>query len=259
MAAELHQSRSGQTLVLTIANPEHRNALGPEIYAAGAGALAAAGADADIRSVVIVGAGAVFSAGGNLQRLLANRSQAPEVQAHSIEAMHRWIRAIRGCPKPVIAAVEGAAAGAGFSLALACDFVVAADDTVFVMAYSNIALSPDGGASWSLARALPSQLVNELLMCGSRLDARRLHGLGMVNRVVPAGSALNEALDLARQLNARAPNVLASIKGLTQLAATQPLEPHLDAERDQFVQNLHHANAGIGIQAFLAKAKPVFD
>lgn len=259
MAAELQSSRSGQTLVLTIANPEHRNALGPEIYTAGAAALATVEADTGIHSVVIVGAGAVFSAGGNLQRLLANRSQAPEVQAQSIESMHRWIRAIRSCPKPVIAAVEGAAAGAGFSLALACDFVIAADDAVFVMAYSNIALSPDGGASWSLTRALPSQLVNELLMCGSRLDARRLQGLGVVNRVVPAGSALNEALDLARQLNARAPNVLASIKRLTELAARQGLEPHLDAERDQFVQNLHHANAGIGIQAFLAKTQPVFD
>lgn len=259
MAAELQQSRSGQTLVLTIANPEHRNALGPEIYAAGAAALASAGADAGIRSVVIVGAGSVFSAGGNLQRLLANRSRAPQVQADSIEAMHQWIKAIRSCPKPVVAAVEGAAAGAGFSLALACDFVVAADDAVFVMAYSNIALSPDGGASWSLARALPNQLVNELLMCGSRLNAQRLHGLGVVNRVVPAGSALNEALALAHQLNARAPNVMASIKGLTQLAIQQPLESQLDAERDQFVQNLHHANAGIGIQAFLAKTKPVFD
>lgn len=259
MAAELQQSRSGQTLVLTIDNPDHRNALGPEIYAAGLAAVSAASADTGIRSVVIVGAGSVFSAGGNLQRLLANRSQAPQVQANSIEAMHQWIKAIRSCPKPVIAAVEGAAAGAGFSLALACDFVVAADDAVFVMAYSNIALSPDGGASWSLARAMPSQLVNELLMCGSRLDARRLHGLGVVNRVVPSGSALNEALALGGQLNARAPNVLASIKGLTQLAAHQPLEPHLDAERDQFVQNLHHANAGIGIQAFLAKTQPVFD
>src|SRR5665647_2873456 len=130
MTAELKRSSEGQTLVLTLSNPEHRNALGPEIY------------------------------------------------TESIEALHNWIEVIRTFPKPVIAAVEGAAAGAGFSLALACDFIVAADNAVFVMAYSNIALSPDGGASWSLTRALPRQLVTELLMCGERISAQRLHNLG---------------------------------------------------------------------------------
>ena len=93
------------------------------------------------------------------------------MQAQSIEGLHSWIEAIRTFPKPVIAAVEGAAAGAGFSLALACDFIVAADDAVFVMAYSNVALSPDGGASWSLSQALPRQLVSELLMGGERIGA----------------------------------------------------------------------------------------
>eukprot|EP01036_Dinobryon_divergens_P006630 gene6630-8803_t len=139
-----------QTLVLTIDNPEHRNALGPEIYAAGQDALTMASADAGIRSIVITGANGVFSAGGNLHRLQANRAQAPEAQAESIEGLHQWIKSIAHCPKPVIAAVEGAAAGAGFSLALACDLLVAADDAVMVMAYSSIALSPDGGGSWSL-------------------------------------------------------------------------------------------------------------
>src|SRR5665811_345570 len=91
----------------------------------------------DIRSVVITGEGAMFCAGGNLQRLQANRHEAPEVQAQSIEGLHNWIDSIRTYPKPVIAAVEGAAVGAGFSLALACDFVVTADNAVFAMSYSN--------------------------------------------------------------------------------------------------------------------------
>lgn len=258
MAAELHQSRSGQTLVLTIANPEHRNALGPEIYAAGQDALTMAGSSADIRSVVITGAGGVFSAGGNLQRLQANRAAAPEVQAQSIEGLHQWIRSIARCPKPVIAAVEGAAAGAGFSLALACDLLVAADDAVMVMAYSTIALSPDGGGSWSLAQALPRQLVTELLMCGNRISAQRLQELGVVNQVCPSGTALQMALALAGRLNARAPNALASIKTLTRQACGLDLNQQLDQERDHFVRNLHHANAGIGITAFLNKTPADF-
>ncbi|MES2936748.1 MAG: enoyl-CoA hydratase [Pseudomonadota bacterium] len=254
--AELKSSSQGRTLVLTLSNPDHRNALGPELYAAGVEALNAAERSADVRSVVIVGEGNTFSAGGNLQRLLDNRQRDPQVQADSIDGLHSWIEAIRTFPKPVIAAVEGAAAGAGFSLALACDFIVAADNALFVMAYSNVALSPDGGGSWSLSRALPRQLVSELLMCAERIDAKRLQQLGVVNRVAPAGAALTEALALAEKLNERAPNALASIKDLMNDASGSPLERHLAAERLHFVKNLHHANAGIGIAAFLAKQPP---
>jgi len=259
MTAELRSTSEGLTMVLTICNPEHRNALGPEIYAAGVEALNVAESSPEVRSVVIVGEGAVFSAGGNLQRLQANRQLPPDVQARSIEGLHNWIEAIRTFPKPVIGAVEGPAAGAGFSLALACDFIVAARDAVFVMAYSNIALSPDGGGSWSLSRALPRQLVTELLMCGERISAERLHQLGLVNRLTEPGNALQGAFELAERLNARAPNALASIKELVSEAATSTLSRHLAMERDHFVRNLHHVNAGIGINAFLEKKPPRFE
>ena len=246
-------------MVLVLSNPEHRNALGPEMYAAGVEALSVAEGNPEVRSVVITGEGATFCAGGNLLRLQANRQQPPEVQAQSIEGLHSWIEAIRTFPKPVIAAVEGAAAGAGFSLALACDFIVAADNAVFVMAYSNVALSPDGGGSWSLARALPRQLASELLIGGERIDARRLQALGVVNRLSPAGSALAEALALAERLNAKAPNALASIKELIGEAQAATLSQQLASERDHFVRNLHHANGGIGIAAFLDKQPPKYE
>ena len=259
MAAELLQSRVGQTLLLTLSDPQHRNALGPEIYASGQDALAMAASDDGIRSVVITGAGALFSAGGKLQRLQANRAEEPAVQARSIEGLHQWIRAITRCPKPVIAAVEGAAAGAGFSLALACDLLVAAEDAALIMAYSNIALSPDGGASWSLAHLMPRQLATELLMCGARISAQRLHELGVVNQVVAKGAALPAALALAGRLNARAPNAISSIKSLIWQAAGHDLDQQLDQEREHFVKNLHHANAGIGIEAFLNKTTPTYN
>ena len=259
MTAQLLSTSEGQTLVLTLSNPEFRNALGPEMYAAGVEALSVGESSADVRSVVITGANGIFSAGGNLQRLQNNRQLPPEHQAQSIEGLHNWIEAIRTFPKPVIAAVEGPAAGAGFSLALACDMIVAARNSVFVMAYSSIALSPDGGGSWSLSRAVPRQLATELLMCGERMGAERLQQLGVVNRLADAGQALRQALDLCAQINARAPNALASIKELLSDADTSSLNTQLARERDHFVKNLHHANAGIGISAFLNKQKPSYN
>jgi enoyl-CoA hydratase/carnithine racemase len=259
MTAQLLSTSEGQTLVLTLSNPEFRNALGPEMYAAGVEALSVAESSADVRSVVITGANGIFSAGGNLQRLQNNRQLPPEHQAQSIEGLHNWIEAIRTFPKPVIAAVEGPAAGAGFSLALACDMIVAARNSVFVMAYSSIALSPDGGGSWSLSRAVPRQLATELLMCGERISAERLQQLGVVNRLADAGLALQQALELCEQLNARAPNALSSIKELLSDADGSSLNAQLARERNEFVKNLHHPNAGIGIGAFLNKQKPEYE
>lgn len=253
MTASLKSHSHGQTMVLTISNPEHRNALSPDLYAAGVEALNVAENSNDVRSVVITGEGSHFCAGGNLQRLLGNRQQPPEVQAESIEGLHNWIETIRAFSKPVVAAVEGACAGAGFSLALASDLVVAAHNATFVMAYSNVGLSPDGGASWSLMQALPRATVLHLLMTGERISAERLHQLGVINQVSASGSALEDALSLCERLNARAPNALSSIKELANDAPTVSLHTQLAAERTHFVRNLHHANGGEGIAAFLDK------
>ncbi len=254
--ASLKSTSQGQTLILTISNPEFRNALSPEMYAAGIEALNAAENSSDIRSVIITGEGSLFCAGGDLNRLLSNRRELPEVQAQSIDGLHNWIETIRSYPKPIIAAVEGAAAGAGFSLALACDFCVAASNAVFVMSYSSVGLSPDGGGSWSIARALPRALASEILMTGERISAQRLHDFGLVNQISHAGAALTDALTLAERLNARAPNTLASIKELINDAPGNTLSQQLTSERDHFVKNLHHANGGEGIDAFLQKRTP---
>jgi enoyl-CoA hydratase/carnithine racemase len=258
MSGSLKSTSEGQTLILTLSNPQFKNALAPEMYAAGIEALNAAENNPDIRSVVLTGEGSVFCAGGNLQRLQANRREPPDFQAQSIEGLHNWIDSIRTYPKPVIAAVEGAAAGAGFSLALACDFCVASESAFFVMSYSTVGLSPDGGASWALSRALPRALASELLMCGERVSAERLHTLGLVNKVAPAGGALAQALALAELLNQRAPNALASIKELINDAPSSTLSEQLSSERDHFVRNLHHSNGGEGIDAFLNKRVPSY-
>jgi enoyl-CoA hydratase/carnithine racemase len=258
MSEQLKSSSHGSTMILTLSNPGARNALGPGVYAAGIEALNMAADQRDVKSVVITGEGEHFSAGGNLQRLQANRAKPPEHQAASIDSFHAWIECLETFPKPVIAAVEGAAAGAGFSLVLACDLVVAARDSVFALAYSNVGLSPDGGATWQLARKVPRNLANQWLMLGERLTADTLFQHGLVNQICAPGQALTEALALADRLNARPSNVLGSIKELLADAAHDRLDEQLDAERDHFVRNLHHPNGGIGIQAFLDKSKPTY-
>lgn len=253
MPAELLSTSHGQTLVLTLRNPEHRNALVPEICAAAVEALGVAETVVEVRSVVITGEGASFCAGTQLQRLLAARRQPPEVAAQELEALHSWIEAIRTFPKPVIAAVEGVAAGAGFSLALACDLVVAADSALFSLGATKVGLSPEGGASWGLAQAVPRQLQAELLMAGERITAGRLHALGLVNTLAATGDALHTALALAERLNARAPHALASTKELMNEAPGSTLNQQLARERNHFVRNLHHPNAGAQMEAFLAR------
>jgi enoyl-CoA hydratase/carnithine racemase len=253
MTATLLSERRDDALVLTFSNPGARNALGPEIYEPAMQAFAEAGSDATIRAVVLTGADGTFCAGGNLNRLLQNRSQPRAVQADSIDALNRMARAIVDCPKPVIAAVEGPAAGAGMSLALACDLIVASRSSKFVMAYVKVGLSPDGGGSWHAARALPKQAASELMLEGGAWSADRLHALGVVNAVVDDGGALDAALERARRIALLSPHAVDRIKGLIASAATNPLAAQLDAERESFVACLHHDDGGEAIAAFLEK------
>ena len=258
MAAELTSRTEGQTLVLTLNHPGQLNTLSPDMYAAGIEALNGAERSAEVRSVVLTGADGLFSAGGDLARLRANRKYPPAVQAASIDALHDWIETIRAYPKPIVAAVEGAAAGAGFSLVLACDFAVASRSARFSLAYSRVGLSPDGGASWALAHAVPRALAAQWLMLGETVSAERLHALGLINRLTEPGAALAGALDLCAGLNAHAPNVLASVKELLSEAVGSDLHAQLARERRHFVENLHHENAGEGIAAFFDKRAPLF-
>ncbi|QGZ61063.1 oxepin-CoA hydrolase, alternative type [Paraburkholderia acidisoli] len=261
MSAELRSSRPEgheSTLVLTLSNPGARNALHPDMYAAAVEAFDAAERDTSLRAIVLTGADHFFCAGGNLNRLLENRAKEPAVQAASIDMLAAWITAMRQSSKPVIAAVEGAAAGAGFSLALAADLLVAADDAKFVMAYSRVGLTPDGGGSWFLANALPRALAFEVMVEGKPISAARLAELGVVNRVAKPHTALDTALAWADEIAKISPNSVARIKTLTSAATTQPLEAQLGDEREHFVASLHHRDGLEGITAFLEKRAPAY-
>lgn len=256
--ARLLTERQGRVLVLTISNSRARNALAPTMYPAGIAALREAGADDGIGAVVLRGQGDHFCGGGNLNRLRAQRELPPDGQVASLNALHEWVMAMRACPKPVIAAVEGAAAGGGFSVCLGCDLIVAAEDAKFVMSYVKIGLSPDGGGSDSLAHALPPQAALEFLLDGAPVTAQRLHALGIVNRVVSRGRAAAEALAWAERLAQGPAQAQARIKQLVYAARGRGRPAQLDAERDAFVASLYHEEAGEGIAAFLDKRSPRF-
>jgi enoyl-CoA hydratase/carnithine racemase len=253
MPSELKTDRRGAALVLTISDPATRNALSPQVYAAGVEALQTAESVRDIRAVVLTGDAGHFCAGGNAQRLEQTRRDDPRAQAGVIGQFHDFIETIRVCPKPVIAAVEGFAAGGGFSLVLACDLVVAARDAKFVMSYGRIALTPDGGGSWQLAQALPRALLLQALWLAEPLSAELLQAHGCINRVVDSGCALEEALALAERLATMAPNAIAGAKELVNSAPTHTLRQHLDSEQAHFMEALVHDNAGEGLRAFLEK------
>jgi len=222
-------------MVLTLHNPQSRNAMDTGVYAAGVEALNAAGDNHDIRSVVIVGAGNTFSAGAGLPRLRDKRNDPGGVQAEALDALHLFIETINTFPKPVVAAVEGVAAGTGFSLALACDMIVAARDAVFSMSNSGTLPAHEGGATWHLARSLPRAVAVEIALLGADLPAERLHSLGVINRLSTPGCVLSDALLLAETLNRQAPEVVEAAKEMLANAGRITLADHLAAEREQLL------------------------
>lgn len=258
MSAEFQASRRDATLILTISNPGGRNALHPDIYAAAIETLSTAERDASIRAVVLTGAGNLFSIGESLHRLQENRAKDRSVQAESLDSLNGWIESIRDCPKPVIAAVEGLAANAGFALALACDLIVASESAQFSASYAATGLTPDGGASWLLTQALPHQLAAELLIGGNAVAAPRLHQIGIVNRLAADGTALETALNWAEDIAALSPNAVENIKSLMQQSRGKTLSQHFDLEKKSFIESLDHRDAQEGISAALEKRKPLY-
>lgn len=254
--ARLKMHREGPVLILTLSNPAARNAMNPSVYRAAAKAIRATAGFRTVRAIVLCGEGEHFSGGGGDLRRLARQRRLPasEQQGH-IDALHEWIIAIEEAPQPVIAAVEGSAMGGGFALCLACDLIVAAEDAKFAMSYVNVGLTPDGGGTDSLARALPPQAALEMLLDGTPCTAGRLHGWGVVNKVVPHGSAGAVALEWAQQL-ARGPfEVQARIKQLVYAARGRSRREQLDAERESFVASLYGDESGERIKEFLSPRK----
>ncbi len=259
MADLFRSEHRGDALVLWNCNVARRNALSPEYYAGLINGLRRAAETPEVAAVVLAGEGGFFCAGGDLTLLKARREMTLKERKANIERLHDVIRAIRACPKPVIAAVEGGAAGAGVSLAMACDMIVASRLARFTLAYVKAGLVPDGGATWALSRAIPRATLAQMAIMGRPLAAERLHALGVVSDLVSEGRAVETALTLVAEIKHGPAGAIAEIKALINTAEEGgSFEDQLARERDAMAAALGGEEARTGITAFLNKEKPVF-
>ena len=243
---------------ITFNRPQVMNALDPETIVEFRAVCEHAERDPQARVVVLRGAGPAFLAGGDVASFKANlRDFSGKVIALAGE-LHRGILALRRAPKPVIASVHGAVAGAGMSIMMACDLIIAAEGTQFSMAYSRIATSPDGGASWFLPRLVGYQKAMELLLLADAVDAATLQTMGVINRLVPAVELEAATQSLAQRLAAGPATAYAETKALVNSSINQELMKHLDAEAEAFSRCAAHADFAEGVTAFVEKRKAVF-
>jgi 2-(1,2-epoxy-1,2-dihydrophenyl)acetyl-CoA isomerase len=215
-------------LTITLDRPEALNAFDRAMKDELLAALKASDRDTAVRVVVITGAGRAFSAGQDLKE-----RQEPGATDLGTELRDRYnplILAMRRLEKPIVGAVNGVAAGAGFSLALACDMRICSESASFIQAFGRVGLVPDSGSTWFLPRLVGPARAAELIFTGEPLDAATAERIGLVNRVVPAGRLLLEAHALATRLAQQAPRALALAKRALQRSLESGLESQLEYE-----------------------------
>ena len=246
----------GPVATLTLDRPEALNALTVPVKIALRDALETIARDGAVRAVILTGTGRAFCAGQDLAE--RERPDAAPLEVEVTERYNPIIRAIRSMGQPVIAAVNGVAAGAGASLAFACDLRIASEEARFVLAFGRIGLVPDSGATWFLPRLVGPAKAAELALVGEGLDAAEALRIGLVSKVVPGAQLLDEASTLAERLAEGAPLALALTKEALQRSATIDLDEALEGEAK--LQGIAGASAdhAEGLAAFREKRPPRF-
>ncbi|MFR9729895.1 enoyl-CoA hydratase-related protein [Saccharopolyspora sp. MS10] len=250
---------TGGVRLLTLNRPESFNALNVELKLALLAALREAAADDAVRAVVLAGAGRSFCVGQDLKEHIALLDNGDPSPLRTVEEHYNpLIRAVATMPKPIIAAVNGSAAGAGASLAFACDLRVSAADSKFLMAFANVALSTDSGASWTLPRLVGYGRAMELLLLAEPVAAEEALRIGMVNRVVDAGGAAEAAVELAGRMATGPTSAYARIKETMRAAAAEGLDEALDVEAGAQIEAGQTHDHREAVAAFLEKRSANF-
>lgn len=243
--------------VVTLNHPRVLNAIDAQMAHSLANAVARVEQDGAVRALLLRGEGRAFCAGGDVARFTGEDPTAA-VEA-IIDPFHAALRALNALKLPTLAAVQGPVAGAGFSLAMACDLCIAADDAVFTMAYSRIGASPDGSATYRLPRLVGERKALELALLAEPVGVAEALTLGLANRVVPAADLADEAMSLARRLAHGPTAAYARIKHLVGRSLGNDLSTQLDLEREAFLAGTRTADFREGAHAFLAKRTPQFE
>jgi 2-(1,2-epoxy-1,2-dihydrophenyl)acetyl-CoA isomerase len=252
--------RSGALAVITLNRPDKLNSFNEAQHRALKAAVDAVAADPGCRAIILTGAGRGFCAGQDLSdRVRPEGGEAPDL-GYTLETFYNpLIRAIRALPKPVIAAVNGVAAGAGANLALACDLVLAAKSAKFIQAFSKIGLIPDSGGTWMLPRLIGEARAKALAMLAIPVPAEEAERIGMIYRAVEDAALMDEARKLGQSLAAAPTLGLGETKALIQKAFTQGLDAQLDDERDSQRRLGRSHDYAEGVRAFMEKRDARFE
>ena len=247
--------KKDSVVLITFNRPEVRNAFNAKMTEDILEALVEAKNDSNIRAIVLTGEGLSFSAGADLS---ARDNKWSDTEAALIEGYLPSLKEIMEMPKPVISAVNGAAAGIGSAYAMACDLTVMSEEAYILQAFSNIGLIPDGGANWFLTNTVGYKLAYQIAIEGERIDAKRCLELGLVNKVVAGENLLTEAISWANKLSLRSSQSLSLTKKIMRKSVDSSYEDIYDLEAK--TQNtLTGSEDNIeGITAFMEKRRPNF-
>lgn len=245
--------RDGAIAEIVLNRPEVLNAANRELAEAFLGVCQEIAADAGVRVVLLRGEGRAFMGGGDLAAFHADPQRGEETANALIRPLNAAVAILAALPAPVVASLNGAVAGAGVSLALACDLAIAADDVKFNLAYARIGASPDVSASWSLPRVVGLRKAMEIALLAENFDAAEALRLGIVNRVVPAAELAAETDRLIRRLAAGPSFSYGSIKKLLRLSGERDLAAQMEAERLAFCGCTRTADFREGVAAFCEK------